>query len=50
MTGSVILLYIFFPVFSSYNPELLGGDRIRDLPVDFGGAMPFSKAEHYSSG
>lgn len=39
-----------FLVFSAYNPELLGGDRMRDLPVYFGGAVPFTKAARYSSG
>lgn len=32
--------------FSTYNPELRDSDRTRDLPLDFSGAKPFTKAEH----
>lgn len=39
-----------FLVFSTYNPELLESDRTRELPIDFSGAVPFTKAEHQSSG
>lgn len=37
--------YIFL-VFSTHNPELLESDRTRDMPVDFSGAIPVTKAEH----
>lgn len=39
-----------FLVFSTYNPELLESDRTRELSIDFSGAVPFTKAEHQSSG
>lgn len=39
-----------FLVFSTYSPELLESDRTRDVPIDFSGAMPSTKAEPLSSG
>lgn len=42
---SYFTIYIFLG-FSTRNPELSESDRTRDLPIDFSGAMPFTKAEH----
>lgn len=35
-----------FLVFSTYNSELLENNKTRDLPIDFSGAMPFTRTEH----
>lgn len=35
-----------FLVFSTYNSELLKNNKTRDLPIDFSGAMPFTRTEH----
>lgn len=35
-----------FLVYSTYNCKLPKSDRPRDLPIDFSGAMLFTKAEH----
>lgn len=35
-----------FLVFSTCNSELLENNKTRDLPIDFSGAMPFTRTEH----